>query len=85
MNELLRMANELVGWRKEHIPGEWETCPDIEYADQALSVIKGYQELLRQIIDAFDDREPWNHGILVGKLSVLMDEIRASIPKEKTP
>lgn len=85
MSELLDLANDLMAAR-EWAPngGDWEpfTGP-YEYADYALAVIQGYQDLLRRIVETFDDREPGKYGDLVGMLLCLVDEARESIPEKE--
>ena len=83
MSELLRLANELVRMRKEYIPGEWETVGDLEYADDAIKVIYGYQDLIRRMAEMLEACSSYGHGLWSQKLDTLAYEARESIPKEQ--
>jgi hypothetical protein len=84
MSNLRHQANELLYARMQVFLGDWGYIEDYTmHFDDACAVIHGYQELLRRIVKTFDDRDPYQYGELVGKLSGLIDEARSSIPEEQ--
>ena len=82
MNDLLRLANELLeerhsGYRQKGWPCiERSHCP---YTDDVCIVIQGYQELIRRMVDALDARDAGQPKATIGILPIL-DDARASIP-----
>ena len=75
MSELLRLANKLVDETENSIIRGKDIENIYNFADDTIEVIKGYQDLIRRMIDTYE-----------GDFSLfpIVDEARASIPQEQS-
>lgn len=85
MNELLRMANELMTLERDR-QGGWPCHGEYPcmYTDDVITVIKGYQDLIRRMADMLEACSSYGHGLWCQKLDALVYEAWGAIPQEQS-
>lgn len=81
MSDLLRKANELVGMDGSVECGDGYPCP---YTGVVITVIKGYQELLRHVLSLCEGQDPFYNQDIAERWDWLIGEIEKALPPEES-
>lgn len=88
MSELLDKANELTTLNvKSRCGPHYDGWPcfgkyPCMYTDDALYVIKGYQDLLRQVLSLCESRDPFYNQDIAERWDWLIGKIEKALPQE---
>lgn len=84
MSELLRLANELIKVQHDVELGDAPSVTDLyEHFENAIGVIKGYQELLRHVLSLCDGGHDSDNQDIAERWDWSIGEIEKALPPQE--